>query len=233
MFNIFIVVFCFIVLSFQGAYAEKTENNFRKHLNCFKAIEDKTVYNSNRYASGYFENEDIAILPDPSDSHTWLIVTEKSICHHKFAEKEPVNFYAYPFYYFSFNKWRQVWTSNGSFFELLLPNGERAILNFQYMQRVENGPFYPTLSSYLATEESHDCKSPPACTRLEPNEKIDNTTRQIITDALAERIQTVYRSFSELNYQDIPQDDFITALDMCTSINDRLDSMIKQGKTKF
>ena len=113
-------------------------------------------------------------------------------------------------------------------------SGERILLYFNYAQKFDNSPFVPSLwvVSFI-TSESKACQSPHSCTRLEPNEKVDNITIQIIIDALVDRIQTVYRRFSELNYQDIPQDVFITALNTCTGIDDGLDTIIEQEKAKF
>ena len=44
----------------KGAYAE-IENDFRNYLNCFKALEG-TFTNSDKDASGYFENGDIKVF---------------------------------------------------------------------------------------------------------------------------------------------------------------------------
>ena len=179
---------------------------------------------------GILKIEDIAVLPDPSDSHTWLIVTESSIYHHKFEEKEPTGDYTTYFFDFLTNRWKPLMESSTTCVELPLPRKERILLYFNYMQRVENGPFHPTLGVRLVRGESQACKSPGSST---VRSVFDITTIQIIIDALGKRIQTAYRSFSELNYQKISRDDFITALNICTGIDGRLDSIIEQEKTKF
>ena len=89
MFNIFITIFWFFTLYLPGAYA-KTENDFKKHLNCFKVLDDKTYSDSDKLFSGYLKTANVAIFPYPSMPDTWLIVTESSIYQHSFYAEETI-----------------------------------------------------------------------------------------------------------------------------------------------
>ena len=102
-------------LCFQGAYAEA--HDFRRHIDCFKDLKGKLWYNSDRYVSGYVKKLDVVALPDPSDSNTWLIVTENSVYSHRFEEsvKDSRMFYKIN----SFD----LMETYGTHFELPLPSG--------------------------------------------------------------------------------------------------------------
>ena len=226
MFNIFITIFSVVVLCLQSAYAE-TEHNFRKHLDCFKAIKGEHLYVPDRYASGYFQNPDIVVLPHSSSPQAWLIVTESSIYHHIFETKEEsmITF---------LNSDGKAYTK-GDHFELSLTNGKRIFFSFNFKQRGLNGNMQPALalsSSLIKKNRNFVCELP-SCTKLMLNHQVTNANIQFIINAIGDRIQTVYRRFSKFNYQKVPPDDSIAALNKCIGIDDNLDSIIEQEKAKF
>ena len=223
MFKYFIITIfsCFSILCFQGVSAEQgTENDFKDILTCFRALKGKTYYNPDRYVSGYFEEVNIAVLPHPLNSHTWLFVTENAIYQQLFGTSNK-----------SYSIYRDglLETSNGYYFELPLPNGQRLHLVFNYKQYSSGGPIQPSLGVSLVKNKSQTCDLP-VCTTLTPHET-DN--KEFITDALRDRIQTIHKHFLELNYQNHPADDFISALNACTGIDEGLDSVIAQEIEKF
>ena len=221
----FIMIFSFfIILCFQGAYAEQgTENKFESVLNCFRVLYGKTYYNSNRYASGYFEKTNIVVLPHPLDSHTWLFVTADAIYQQLFSEKIDADFIPGV---------KRLWRTTGNHFELSLPNGQKLNLIFQYKQYLKDEPTKPFLAVGLVKNESYTCDLP-SCTTLTPNDTTDTDIKEFVVDSLRNRIQTVYKRFSELNYSNRPADGFISALNTCKGIDEGLDSIIAQEIEKF
>ena len=224
MFNIFITIFSVVVLCLQSAYAE-TEHNFRKHLDCFKAIKGKHLYEPDRYASGYLQNPDIVVLPHSSSPQAWLIVTESSIYHHIFETKEKSMI--------TFLDSDSKAYTNGDRFELSLTNGKRILFYFNFKQRVLNGNMQPALAPSLIKKNRNFVCELPSCTKLMLNHQVTNANIRFIINALRDRIQTAYRRFSEYNYQNAPPDDSIAALNKCIGIDDNLDSIIEQEKAKF
>lgn len=225
MFKDFTAIFGFsIILCFQGVYAEQgTEKDFTKYFTCFKALENKTDYNPDRYPSGYFEEANIVVLPHPSSSHTWLFVTESSIYQQQFWSIIGNTFFT--------RGTDGLRKSTMTHFELSLSNEQRLHLTFNYKQYLQDGPLRPSLGTSLVKNGSETC-DPSFCTILTPNDTTD-TDKKFIFDSLRDRIQTVHRYFSESNYQNHPMDDFISALNTCTGVDKSLDSVITQEIEKF
>ena len=217
----FIMIFSlFIVLCFQGAYAEQeTENKFESVLNCFRVLYGKTYYNPDRRFSGYLEKANIVVLPHPLDSHTWLFVTADAIYQQIVWEKE--------LDYISINGLLQTF---GNHFELSLPNGQRIHLMFQYKQYFQGDSTKPALAPSLVENESQTCNLP-FCKTLPPNDTTD-IDKEFVVDSLRNRIEAVYKHFSEFNL-DRPADGFISALNTCKGIDGGLDSIIAQEIEKF
>ena len=222
----FIMIFfsLFIILCFQGAYAEQeTENKFESVLNCFRVLYGKIYYDPDRRFSGYLEKANIVVLPHPLNSHKWLFVTADAIYQQLFWEKiGALN------HIIGIDGLLKTFENH---FELSLPNEQRIHVMFRYKQYFQGDPTKPALALSLVENESQTCDLP-FCKTLTPNDTTD-TDKEFVVDSLRNRIETVYKRFSELNYQNRPADGFISALNTCKGIDGGLDSIIAQEIEKF